>query len=184
MPGAAGGVAGVTDVNEHDRRTGARALTRVLLAVLIVATIAVVATGTHEELKLENLIARRDDLRAFVAAHEMQALGLYVLVYVGVVALSVPGAVFVTIFGGFLFGWLVGGLAAILSAIVGSIIVFLIASTALGDVLVQRAGPRLRRLADGFREDAFSYLLFLRLTPLFPLWLVNLAPALFGVPLK
>jgi uncharacterized membrane protein YdjX (TVP38/TMEM64 family) len=176
----------VTADNDHDRRTEARrALTRFLpLAVLIAAMIAVVATGAHKELKLENLIARRDDLRAFVATHEVQALGLYVLVYVGVVALSVPGAVFVTIFGGFLFGWLVGGLAAILSAIVGSIIVFLIASTALGDVLVQRAGPRLRRLADGFREDAFSYLLFLRLVPLFPLWLVNLAPALFGVPLK
>ena len=88
----------MTADNDHNRRTEARgALTRFLpLAVLIAAMIAVVATGAHKELKLENLIARRDDLRAFVATHELQALGLYVLVYVGVVALSVPGAVFVT----------------------------------------------------------------------------------------
>jgi uncharacterized membrane protein YdjX (TVP38/TMEM64 family) len=69
-------------------------------------------------------------------------------------------------------------------ATLGAIIVFLIACTSVGDALVQRAGPRLKRLADGFREDAFSYLLFLRLVPVFPFWLVNLAPPLFGVPLK
>lgn len=167
------------------RTGGWRAATRFLpLAVLVAAMVLVLATGAYKELKLENLIARRDDLRAFVATHEAKALALYVALYVGVVALSVPGAVFVTIFGGFLFGWLAGGLAAAAAAIVGSVIVFLIARTAVGDVLVRRAGPRLRRLADGFREDAFSYLLFLRLVPLFPLWLVNLAPALFGVPLK
>ena len=46
------------------------------------------------------------------------------------------------------------------------------------------AGPLMTRIADGFREDAFNYLLFLRLVPAFPFWLVNLAPALFGVPLS
>ena len=154
------------------------------LAILVLAMALAFATGAHRYIKLEKLIAHRDDLQAFVAAHEVKALALYVAVYVAVVALSVPGAVFLTVFGGFLFGWLWGGIATVVAATIGAVIVFLIASTSVGDALVVRAGPRLRRLADGFREDAFAYLLFLRLVPVFPFWLVNLAPALFGVPLK
>ena len=59
----------------------------------------------------------------------------------------------------------------------------LIARSAIGDFLVRRAGPRLATLAEGFRDDAFHYLLFLRLVPLFPFFLVNLAPAIVGVRL-
>ncbi len=154
------------------------------LAVLIAAMLAVFATGLYRELKLDNLIARRDDLRAFVAAHETKALVLYAVIYIGAVALSVPGALFLTIFGGFLFGWLMGGIAAVLAASIGATILFLIARTSVGVALVERAGPRLKRLAEGFHEDAFAYLLFLRLVPVFPFWLVNLAPALIGVPLR
>jgi uncharacterized membrane protein YdjX (TVP38/TMEM64 family) len=164
---------------------GGRALARFLpLAVLVAGMIAVVATGAHRYLKLENLIAHRDYLQAFTAAHQAKAVALYMLIYVCVVGLSVPGAVFLTVFGGFLFGWLVGGIAAAVAASIGATIVFLIARTSVGDVLVRRAGPRLKRLAEGFREDALSYLLFLRLVPVFPFWLVNLAPAFLGVPLK
>jgi uncharacterized membrane protein YdjX (TVP38/TMEM64 family) len=178
-------VAGESEGGTNKGGEGRRAIARFLpLAVLAVAMIAVFATGAYEYLKLETLIARRDYLQAFVAAHEAKALGLYALIYTGVVALSVPGAVFLTIFGGFLFGWFLGGIAAVVSAIIGATIVFLIARTSVGDVLVRRAGPRLKRLAEGFREDAFHYLLFLRLVPLFPFWLVNLAPALLGIPLK
>jgi uncharacterized membrane protein YdjX (TVP38/TMEM64 family) len=171
--------------HQDERAKGGRGVTRYLpLAVLLIGMAAVFASGAHRYLKLDKLIAHRDDLQAFVGAHEAEALALYVLIYIAVVALSVPGAVFLTVFGGFLFGWLWGGLATIVGATLGAMIVFLIASTSIGDALVQRAGPRLKRLAGGFREDAFSYLLFLRLVPLFPFWLVNLAPALFGVPLK
>ena len=174
--------------NEDGQETvprGRRALARFLpLLLLVLAMAAVFATGVHRYIRLEKLIAHRDDLQAFVAAHEVKALALYVLIYIAVVALSVPGAVFLTVFGGFLFGWLLGGLATVIAATIGAVIVFLIACTSVGDALVERAGPRLRRLADGFREDAFSYLLFLRLVPVFPFWLVNLAPALFGVPLR
>ena len=154
------------------------------LAILVAAMVVAFALGAHRYLKLEKLIAHRDDLQAFVSTHELKALALYVAIYVGVVALSVPGAAFLTVFGGFLFGWLLGGVATVIAATIGAIIVFLIASTSVGDVLVEKAGPRLRRLADGFREDAFAYLLFLRLVPVFPFWLVNLAPALFGVSLR
>jgi uncharacterized membrane protein YdjX (TVP38/TMEM64 family) len=79
---------------------------------------------------------------------------------------------------------LVGGLATVVSATAGATIIFLVARSACGETLVRRAGPLAAKLADGFRADAFSYLLFLRLVPAFPFFLVNLAPALVGVKLS
>jgi uncharacterized membrane protein YdjX (TVP38/TMEM64 family) len=154
------------------------------LAALVLATALIVATGAHRYLSLDTLISHRHRLQAGVAEHGALALAAYALVYVGVVALSIPGAAVLTILGGFLFGWFIGGAVAVLAATAGSLIVFLIARTSLGEGLVRKAGPRLKKLADGFRQDAFAYLLFLRLVPLFPFWLVNLAPALVGTPLK
>lgn len=154
------------------------------IVVLGLAMAAVFATGAHRSLSLDVLLARRDQVQAFVAAHRIEALALYMLVYVATVALSVPGAALLTIFGGFLFGWFLGGAAATAAATVGAVLVFLVASTSFGDVLTRRAGPRLQGLAKGFQEDAFSYLLFMRFLPVFPFWLTNLAPALFGVGLR
>jgi uncharacterized membrane protein YdjX (TVP38/TMEM64 family) len=85
--------------------------------------------------------------------------------------------------GGFLFGLAVGTTAAVIGATIGATIIFLIARTALGEPLLRRAGPRAAQLAQGFRNDAFSYLLFLRLVPAFPFFLVNLVPAFAGVRL-
>lgn len=151
------------------------------LAVLLLCTAAVLASGAHRLLSLENIVAYRDRLQAVADAHGSLALLAYCAAYVSAVALSVPGAVFLTILGGFLFGWLVGGAVAAFSATLGALLVFLIARTSIGDVLARKAGPRLSALADGFRQDAFSYLLFLRLLPVVPFWLANLAPACFGV---
>jgi uncharacterized membrane protein YdjX (TVP38/TMEM64 family) len=83
-----------------------------------------------------------------------------------------------------LFGLLTGAIAAVIGATIGATLVFLIARTALGEPLLRRAGPRAKQLANGFRDDAFSYLLFLRLVPLFPFFLVNLLPAFAGVHLR
>jgi uncharacterized membrane protein YdjX (TVP38/TMEM64 family) len=92
-----------------------------------------------------------------------------------------PGAAVLTLAGRFLFGWFWGGLASMIAATIGAVLVFLIARTALGEPLAARAGPWLAKLRQGFQEGAFNYLLFLRLVPIFPFWLVNLAPALLGV---
>ena len=106
-----------------------------------------------------------------------------VALYAVIVALSLPGASVMTLTSGLLFGWFTGGLAAIIGATIGATAIFLIAKTAFGETLRAKAGPAIAKLQDGFKEDAMSYLLFLRLVPAFPFWLVNLAPALLGVPL-
>jgi len=151
------------------------------LLVLVIASVAVFASGAHRYLTLATIVTYRDWLQAQVQEYGPLAVLGYALVYVTAVTLSIPGAVFLTILGGFLFGWLLGGTLAALCATLGAILVFLIARTSVGDLLARKAGPRLKVLADGFRDDAFSYLLFLRLLPIVPFWITNLAPALLGV---
>lgn len=141
----------------------------------------VFATGLHRELSLATLIRHRAAINAFVAERPLAAFLGFVALYIGVVALSVPGAALLTVSGGLLFGPLAGGLGAFIGATTGASLIFLIGRSAVGGWLVKRAGPFAEKLADGFRRGAFSYLLFLRLVPLFPFWLVNIAPALFGV---
>jgi uncharacterized membrane protein YdjX (TVP38/TMEM64 family) len=107
----------------------------------------------------------------------------YITAYAGLVALSVPGATALTITGGFLFGTWLGALYAVVGATLGATGIFLAARAGLGG-LAQRAGPLVGKLEAGFRANAFSYLLVLRLVFIVPFWLVNLVPALVGVRLS
>ncbi len=154
------------------------------LLLLIAGAALVFGMGWHRYLTLEELIERREALRAAIAGNLPLALFAFMGLYALVVALSIPGGAVLTLAGGFLFGWFVGGVASLVAATAGAIVVFLVARSALGEPLAARAGPWLSRLRQGFQSDAFNYLLFLRLVPLFPFWLVNLAPALLGVGLS
>lgn len=152
-----------------------------LVAIVVLAGAAYIVSGGG--VSLESLVRHRAAIDDFVASHRMLAIFVYVGIYITVVAVSLPGAALLTLTGGFLFGIAVGASAAVISATVGATLIFLVARTALGEPLLRRAGPRATQLARGFREDAFSYLLFLRLVPAFPFFLVNLVPAFAGVRL-
>jgi uncharacterized membrane protein YdjX (TVP38/TMEM64 family) len=152
------------------------------LLVVALAFAVVYGLGWHRELSWHTLIRHRAVIDAFVAAHRLAAVAAFIALYVAVAALSIPAGAVLTTIGGFLFGTVVGGLSAVVGATIGATIVFLIARSAIGEHLLRRAGPLAAKFAAGFRADAFSYMLFLRLVP-FPFWLVNLAPALFGVRL-
>ncbi|WP_245417963.1 TVP38/TMEM64 family protein [Cohaesibacter celericrescens] len=139
--------------------------------------------GWHSYLSLDSLVRNRALLAGYVADHYALMLGGYALAYILAVALSFPGASFLTIAGGLLFGWAVGGVTTVFAATVGASLIFLAARSAFGASLRARAGGFIDRFAEGFRDDAFNYLLFLRLVPLFPFWLINVVPALFNVRL-
>lgn len=153
------------------------------LAVLLCLMALAFSQGLHNHLTLSALIMERQSLAALVEQNLALTVLGYVVLYAVAVALSFPGASLLTIAGGFLFGWVVGGFATVVGATVGATALFIIAKSSFGEVLTRRAGPFITRLAEGFRRDAFNYLLFLRLTPVFPFWLVNIAPAMFQMPL-
>ncbi len=153
------------------------------LAIILVMTGVVIGSGLHRFMTFETLVRHRDSLHAFIAVHRQIAIATYTAIYAVAVALSLPGALILTLAGGILFGGIVGGIATIVGATIGASVVFLAAKSAFGEYLVRRAGPAVGRIAAGFQADAFNYLLFLRLVPLFPFWLVNLVPAFVGISL-
>jgi uncharacterized membrane protein YdjX (TVP38/TMEM64 family) len=157
-----------------------------LLPVVVIVGLAATAfgLGLHRYLSLEALVENREALRELVARNRLAALAGAALIYVMAVTLSLPGGIFLTIGSGAVFGAWVGGLLAVASATTGAVLIFLIARSAFGQVLVRRAGKSLTRLIEGFKADAASYMLFLRLVPVFPFSLVNLAPAVAGVSLR
>ncbi|MBV1799059.1 TVP38/TMEM64 family protein [Siccirubricoccus sp. G192] len=151
-----------------------------ILAVLALAY----ALGLHRLLSFEALAAHRASLGGFVAAQPLAAALAYLAAYVAVVAFSLPGGAVMTLAGGFLFGpWLGAGLA-VAGATIGACLLFLAARHALAEVLERRAGPLLGRVREELRRGGFWYLLSLRLLPVVPFWLVNLAPALAGMALS
>ena len=153
------------------------------LGLLICAGIAFVAAGGHHYLTLATLAENRGWLCGLVKRWGFAADLAYIAAYGVLVALSVPGGAVLSIAGGFLFGTWLGTLCAIIGATSGATAIFLAARAGLGG-LAPRRGPLVARLEAGFRVDAFSYLLVLRLVPIFPFWLVNLVPAFVGVKLR
>ncbi|ODA65977.1 TVP38/TMEM64 family inner membrane protein YdjZ [Methyloligella halotolerans] len=120
-----------------------------------------------------------------LASHWVLTVALYIVLYAASVALSVPGGAVLTLAGGFLFGWLWGGVAAVVGATLGAVIVYVATRSALRNLLLDRLeDTRLDRFRKGFGENAFSYLLFLRVVPVFPFWLVNLVPGPLGVSFR
>lgn len=154
------------------------------LILLAVALAAFFGLGLQDWVDLDLLRRHRLWLAAQVENHYLLTLAAYAAIYAVAVAVSVPGAAALTIAGGFLFGQFVGCAAAVTAATVGATALFLAARTALGEPLRARAGPWLRRLEQGFADNALSYLLVLRLVPLFPFFVVNLVPAFLGVRLR
>jgi uncharacterized membrane protein YdjX (TVP38/TMEM64 family) len=154
------------------------------LIIILIGMALIYFTGAYRYLSFEALKTYHHTLKDFIATHPILVPLLYIIVYIALTALSVPGAVFLTLLGGYLFPQPWSTIYVIFAATCGATLIFLAAKTALGDSLRQKAGPFLKKMEQGFQENAASYMLFLRFVPLFPFWLVNLAPALFGVPLR
>lgn len=142
------------------------------------------ALGAHEYLSLDYLTTAREGLQATVANNPVLSAGAFVAIYATATAFAFPAASILTVVAGFLFGWVLGGVLTAIAATTGATALFLATKSALGDAIRAKAGPKVRKLADGFQSNAFSYLLALRLAPIFPFFVINIAPALFGVRLR
>lgn len=141
------------------------------------------AFGLQDYLSLGFLAEQRQALHAYVGANVFWSALLFLVVYILAVAFSFPAASVLTIFGGFLFGWMLGGALVAVGATVGASILFLATRSAFGGFLRHRVDGFVKKLADGFRENAFGYLFVIRLAPVFPFFIVNIAAALFDISL-
>ena len=153
------------------------------LAALVLGLVLFFALGLGRYVSLDALRDNRHALAQWVADAGITAWLAYAGIYALIAAFSIPAGALATIVGGFLFGPVIGAGLAIVGATVGATVLFLAARYAFADYLRAKAGPAIRRMERGFNENALSYLLFLRLIPVFPFFLVNLAPAFLGVRL-
>ena len=157
-----------------------------VLLLLVGASLAILLSGAWRHLSLAELRERRHELAAFVAAHPVLAVEIYVAAYAVVVALSLPGALLMSLSGGYFFGVWEGAAAAVAGASTGAVAMFLVARTALGDLVARRLARRkglLSRLQAGARANSVSTLLALRLMPAVPFALVNLLAGIVGMRL-
>ena len=166
------------------RPGGGSAPVRILLVVLFAAAIgAFFWFDLGQYLSLEALRTHRETLVDWVARNGAVAWLVFMLTYAVATLFSLPGGALLTIVGGFLFGPLLGTGLTVVGATLGAIGLFLSARYVFHDYLLRKVGPALKRMEAGFNENALSYMLFLRLVPAFPFFIVNLVPAFLGVKL-
>ena len=151
---------------------------------IVVASISVWALGLHHYLSFDVLKSSQQVLQSFVEQHFVLALFGYAIAYIAIVALSIPGATFMTLLGGFLFGQFFGTVSVVMSATLGATLLYLATRSATETYINQKAGPWIQKMKAGFQENAFSYLLTLRLIPLFPFVAINLGAAILQVSLR
>jgi uncharacterized membrane protein YdjX (TVP38/TMEM64 family) len=154
------------------------------IALIAALFVGLLASGQLKRLSLGEIAQHRAALTAFVAAHPIESVGAYLGLYLLIIVACVPGPAVMSVAGGFLFGPLVGGSAALGAMVVGAVIVFLACRTAFGDWAAHRAGAAVARIEAGFSRDAFAYVLALRLMPVAPFFMVNLAAGLARVRLS
>ncbi len=152
--------------------------------ILIFLMIGAYMLDLHNTLSFEELQTRKEEFRLYAKNHPLLSAFIFSALYIICVALSLPIASLLTLLGGFLFGFWAGTLIVVTSATIGATIIFVIAKTSFGKTLREKASGLYQKIETNMQDNAASYLLFMRLVPIFPFFLVNIVPALFNVPLR
>lgn len=161
-------------------------MTRYLPLLMIAAGAIVGWYFLSDYLSFETLRDNREALLAFRDANYPVLVAAYIVLYVLIVAFSLPGATIATLAGGFLFGLFPGALYVVGSATLGAIVIFLAAKWGLGVSLSARmdaSSGMVKRIKQGIAENELSMLFLIRLVPVVPFFVANLLPALVGVGL-
>lgn len=154
-----------------------------LLGVFLFGFIAFFYMGWHQYFSFDWLQKHHQELKHSITDNYLNSILIAFFLYIIMTAFSVPGATFLTVTIGYLFGLTVGLPLVVFGASIGAVIIFLIVQTTLGKVIAKKATGWINKLKTGFSENSFNYLLFLRLVPLFPFWVLNIVPALLGMRL-
>jgi uncharacterized membrane protein YdjX (TVP38/TMEM64 family) len=174
----------LSDVDSQPGKKTFSAWRLIPLAAVACGAVLVFALGLDDYLTFAALRENRGLLLDWVGHHGILAAFVFMVIYaLGVVCVPPSGTV-MTLAGGFVFGAVMGTFYVVVGATLGATILFLVTRLSVGDVLRARAGDGVRRMEAGFHENEMSYMLVLRLIPLFPFWLVNIAPACLGVGLR
>ena len=156
----------------------------ILLVLLIMVIVALRNSPAGKILTFENLKQHRESLVTLVQSHYGLSVALFIAVYISATALSIPGAVVLTIAGGFLFGTIVSTIYIDIGATTGATLAFLSARYLLGNRIQERYKGQLNKFNDEFEKNGTHYLLTLRFIPVFPFFLINFLSGLTKIPIR
>ncbi|MDP3531692.1 MAG: VTT domain-containing protein [Alphaproteobacteria bacterium] len=156
------------------------------LPLVLIVVLAIIAwfSGLRDYFSFAVLKENQQTLELYVLNNKIMAILIYVGLYILVVALSIPGATFMTLVGGFFFNQILGTFLVVSAATIGATILFLGTKLASRDLIKEKAGPWVQKMQKGFKENATYYLLTLRLIPIFPFVAINLVAAILQIPLR
>lgn len=154
------------------------------LGVILSLFTGIWASGILDSLTLESIKDHRLELLNYVEEHAVLSVIIFAAAYIATVSLSLPIATLLTLLGGFLFGVVIGAATIVISATIGASIIFIVAKTALGSSLREKAGPFYNKVADNMQANGFQYMLFMRFVPVVPFFIANILPALFDIKLR
>ena len=157
------------------------------IVIIIFGCVAVgliIVLDLQRFLTLAALKANRQALLDYYAAHELITVAGFMAIYIVQTALSLPGAAILSLAAGAIFGSVMGTVYANIAATIGATLAFLVTRYLLRDAVLNRFGGRLEGMNRELEERGFNYLLFLRLVPVFPFFLINLAAGLTRLPLR
>ncbi len=153
------------------------------IVILLAIIIGVFVSGAHKALDFDRVALVYADLTDYISAYPLVAILIALMIYILATAISLPISWLLSVSIGLIFGWEIGSLIVIFGATIGATLLFLSARYAFADFFKKRSKGFIEKMARGFVNGAASYLLFLRLVPLFPFTLVNIVPAILGVRL-
>lgn len=154
------------------------------IALLVCGLLLAIYFDVHKLLSFEVIGENYSLIKNYIDEQFLLSIIIFAAGYALIVAFSIPGASVLSLMYGALLGTVVSGFLVVISATIGASMIFLAARYAFADTLKERAGPWLSKMQDGFNKNAVSYLLFLRLVPAFPFFVVNIVPAFMGVTLR
>ena len=137
--------------------------------------------GWTDYVSLESFRAHQIGIVKFIQSEYYVSILIFIGLYVFSTALSIPGALILTMVGGYLFGAFLGALFSLIGATLGASILFIAARSAFGELFKPKIGSSIERMRNELTKNAFFYLLFLRLAPVFPFFVVNIAPAFLNI---
>lgn len=154
----------------------------IIVAAIIIAVILFKFLGLGQYLSLDYLKASQDKFTQIYASHRLLVIATYMGIYIVVTALSLPGAAVMTLAGGAMFGFWVGVLVVSFASTIGATLASFVARFLLRDWVQNRFGEKLSRINQGIEKEGAFYLFSLRLVPIFPFFVINLAMGL--TPMK
>jgi uncharacterized membrane protein YdjX (TVP38/TMEM64 family) len=161
-----------------------KSLTRyAFLGVLLLASFLFFYFHLYDYLSITTLKHYQADAKEWTQLHYGLSVSLYIVLFTLLIACAIPCATFLTLLGGFLFST-IAILYAEFSITLGGMMLYLAVRTAIGSRIAAKRSGWIKKIESGFKQNAFNYLLTLRLVPIFPCWISNISAGILNVPVK